>query len=333
MKKDSLGKIFKVEKILGRGDNVDFIFHYKDKPDVVKSTHHADNDGLGALHKGLLEEHQFVLPLPKRSLKVNGFYEMIAGFFGMFSDFSPSIVKWSKIKIDAPYDPRFRAWRVLTKSSTKALIDQLKSRGISLNVFLLLLLNRVVREDFIRSDETLFRWLFPVNMRETDDDQFDTSNHTSSIGLTILQGDDFSDVQKMYEESVVGSRALATHFLAKVLASLPERVLLKLAILRGRKNMWVGTFSNLGRWDVEQSIALKGLPEAISISPPGGTPCFPVAVGAITWGGHLSICMRLHPSIVFEDKIEERILEKFLAVLCKEIGFELELSRSSFKDR
>ena len=41
--------------------------------------------------------------------------------------------------------------------------------------------------------------------------------------------------------------------------------------------------------------------------------------------------MRLHQSIVFEDKIEELLLEKFLAVLRKEIGFDLELSRSSFK--
>jgi NRPS condensation-like uncharacterized protein len=329
MSKDALGKIFKVEKMLGRGDNIDFIFHYKNKSDVIKSSHHADYDGLGALYSGLAEEHQYFLPLPKRSLRIKGFWDMLAGLYGMLSDFTPSIVKWKKIEVNAKYDPRFRSWRVLSQPSTKALVGHLKSRNLSLNVYLLFLLNRVLQEKLIDSDETLFRWLFPVNMRETDADQADTSNHTSSIGLAIYKGDEVAEVQRMYERSVLGSRALATHFLAKVLASLPEKLLLKLAMLRGKKNMWVGTFSNVGRWDVEEFIVSKGLPEAISISPPAGTPCFPVGVGVITWGGQLSICMRLHPSIVFEDKIEEKILSEFIDGLRKESGIDLELSRTS----
>lgn len=329
MSKDALGKIFKVEKILGRGDNIDFIFHYKNKPDVIKSSHHADHDGLGALYNGIAEEHQYFLPLPKRSLRIKGFFDMVTGLYGMLSDFSPSIVKWKKIEVNAKYDPRFRAWRVLSQSTTKELVSHLKSRNISLNVYLLFLLNRVLKEKLIDADEALFRWLFPVNMRETDADRTDTSNHTSSIGLVILKSDEIADVQRMYERSVLGSRALATHFLAKVLASLPEKLLLKLAILRGKKNMWVGTFSNIGRWDVEEFIVSKGLPEAISISPPAGTPCFPVGVGVITWAGQLSICMRLHPSIVFEDKIEEKILSEFIHKLRQETEIDLELSRTS----
>lgn len=329
MSKDALGKIFKVEKILGRGDNIDFIFHYKNKPDVIKSSHHADHDGLGALYNGIAEEHQYFLPLPKRSLRIKGFLDMFTGLYGMLSDFSPSIVKWKKIEVNAKYDPRFRAWRVLSQSTTKELVSHLKSRNISLNVYLLFLLNRVLQEKLIDADEMLFRWLFPVNMRETDADRTDTSNHTSSIGLVIHKSDEIADVQRMYERSVLGSRALATHFLAKVLASLPEKLLLKLAILRGKKNMWVGTFSNIGRWDVEEFIVSKGLPEAISISPPAGTPCFPVGVGVITWAGQLSICMRLHPSIVFEDKIEEKILSELIHKLRQETEIELELSRTS----
>ncbi len=329
MTRDALGRIFKIEKSLGRSDVFDINFHYDGRPDVVRSFHHEHKDGLGALRSSLWDLHQYRLLLPRFHMKSGGLFRYFAGILAMLSDFSPSIIKWKKFEKDWGTHPGARGFRVLSRDSTKNLLTRLKERELPFNAWLLFIINQIVADSLAAAEETKFRWLFPVNVRSTVEEQTLESNFTSSVGLTLKRGDSLEIFKAHYKTSLIASRIKASHFLATFVASLPERWLLKLAIARGQKNMWVGSYSNVGRWDFSELDDAQSFPSAISLAPPAGTPCFPIGVGIITWRGRLSICLRLHPCLIDHDEIHEDLLDKILTSMSDDLRFPCHLSQSS----
>jgi hypothetical protein len=332
MKRDALGKIFKIEKSLGRSDLFTIHFHYHGRPDVVKTFHHEDKDGLGALKSSLWDLHKFRLPVPLFTMKSGGILRAIAGVFAMFEDFSPTIIKWLKIDKEKPFHPGHLGWRVLSQNSTSKLMSVLKEKKLPFNPWLLFLINEKVAARLVDPSETRIRWLFPVNVRSSEEEAELESNFTSSIGLSIYRSDLMETFIAYYQRSLIASRVKASHFLAKIVASLPESWLLKMAIARGKSNMWAGSFSNLGRWSFPEKDGQESLPSAISLAPPGGTPCFPIGIGIITWQGSLSICMRLHPCIADKSDFHEELLDEFVNAMNQSLGFTIDLSNSSRKN-
>jgi len=332
MKRDALGRIFKIEKVLGRSDLFTINFHYGERSDVIKSFHHEQKDGLGALRNTLWELHQYRLVLPLFQVKSGGFLRYMSGLFAMLGDFSPSIIKWKKFEKNWVSHPGARSFRVLNQESTLRLIARLKERQMPFNPWLLFLINQIIADSLADRNESKFRWLFPVNVRSNQEEQTLESNFTSSVGLTIHKGDGIEAFKDHYLNSLIASRVKASHLLAKLVASLPERWLLKLAIARGQKNMWVGTFSNLGRWNFPEIGSESSFPSAISLAPPAGTPCFPIGIGVITWRNQLSFCLRLHPSLVLNAHLHEDILDQVVASMSHDLEFSLHLSQSSRKD-
>ena len=329
MTRDALGRIFKIEKSLGRSDVFEINFHYDGRPDVVRSFHHEEKDGLGALKSSLWDLHQYRLLLPRFGMKSGGIFRYFVGLFAMLSDFSPSIIKWKKFEKDWGSHPGARGFRVLGQESTRNLLTSLKERKLPFNAWLLFIINQIVAETLAADDETKFRWLFPANVRSTIEEQSLESNFTSSVGLTLNRGDSLEIFKAHYKTSLIASRIKASHFLAKCVASLPESWLLKLAIARGQKNMWVGSFSNVGRWDFSEINHAQNFPSAVSLAPPAGTPCFPIGVGIITWRGRISICLRLHPCLVDRDDLHEDLLDKILTSMSDDLGATFHLSQSS----
>lgn len=318
VKHDSLGKIFRVEKRLGRGDEFEVISHFPDGKVQISSFHHEDCDGLGAL---LMESTQwegahFQSPL-FRVLGDLRFKTLLEGMKGFLDDFVPSKTLWKHLDVDALYTPKNLAWRVLDEESTGALLRYARKKTVSLNSLLLSAVNSAVADFFLKDEQIQCRWLIPVNMRRNPEEALSSANHTSSVGMKIERSDSPEKIDRVFRKSLNKWRVLFAHRLANIVSHLDEDLLFQLAKKRGEKNFWIGSFSNLGLWNFPEAVGNKRWPWAISIAPPAGTPCFPVGVGVVTWQGHLSISLRLHAGLMSN---EANIAESVLASICDSLS-------------
>ena len=295
MTANALGKIFKVEKQLGRGDQFEIFAAFSKKATEEHIFHHEECDGLGALLRLSRKWQETEMPLPGLKLKLKK-ETLWPGLTGLFKDLKPHKTLWKELQTGAEYTPQFLARRVVSKSSTATLLATAAQKKMNLNTLLLWCINQVVCEQLLQEQQQLCHWLLPVNTRRSRFLQCDT-NHTSSIGLHFEKSLSIQELFENYKKTVNPWQALGNEKLTELLGHLSEKNLLALARLRGSKNSWIGSFSNLGRWDFPEKKHAEDWPIHISIAPPAGTPCFPVGVGVITWQGHLSISLRLHAGL------------------------------------
>jgi hypothetical protein len=132
----------------------------------------------------------------------------------------------------------------------------------------------------------------------------------------------------LYTSKLNPIHAFANEILTEMLALLGEEKLLKLAQSRGGSNSWTGIFTNLGQWNFPNLPQMHRWPEAVSITPPGGTPVLPIGAGIMTWRGHLSVSIRLHPALsAHEPRLPEALLDGVKNSLEREIGKTTSLLR------
>lgn len=331
MKPDALGLIFKVEKRLGRGDIFEIISHFPNGSRKTSFFHHEFHDGMGAL---LCEsKHWSGATLSPPLFKLNSalsFKEVIEGLRGLKEDMTPTLTRWKRLDTQAPYSPRHLAWRILSPSATQMLLKSSRARGISLNTLLLWAAQTTIENLLLSQDQTECRWLIPVNMRRTPAEQFATHNCTSSIGLRCPRGSSPDDIESAYRRALNRWRALGAHALAHAAANLGEQQLFRLAQRRARVNGWIGSFTNLGAWTFPDVHKEDHWPRALSITPPAGTPCFPVGIGIITWQGHLSISVRLHPGLCVDDEyLHETVISGIHRTLSEMVSSDMGWALSS----
>jgi hypothetical protein len=308
MRANALGKIFKIEKQLGRGDLFEVIAAFPQNRTEKYIFQHEDCDGLGALLRLSRKWNSKELHLPafKMNLKRSALW---GGVRGLLGDLQPRKTLWKNLEKQAPYTPQHLARRVFDKSSSTAIFAAASEHKVNLNTLLLWIINHVVCEQLLLAQQHQCHWLLPVNTRRSEERQCD-SNRTSSIGLHFDRCASLQDLFANYKKSLNPWHALGNERLTEFLARLSEKNLLALARLRGSKNSWIGSFSNLGRWDFPENLNDAGWPTHISIAPPAGTPCFPIGVGIITWQGHMSISLRLHAALCQENSNQpEAILD------------------------
>lgn len=333
VKRDALGRIFKIEKQLGRGDEFEIISHFSDGGLRVARFHHEECDGFGALLKEsrAWSGAELVIPLFRWKARTQ-VSRRISGVLGFLSDVLPSKTRWKHLDETSVYSPRHLAWMVLSRESTQQLIQSARSRKVSLNSLLMFVFNDVIARVLLNDRETRLRWLFPVNMRMNIAEANSTANHTSSIGLSFARADSIERIDASLKLALNPWRALLTHRLAHLVARLTDRALIWLAKKRGTTNFWIGSFSNLGVWNFPAADAEPRWPIALSIAPPAGSPCFPVGVGVITWQGHLSVSLRLHPALVRGDEpLSDEILTAVSERLSQLVSQQLTFERSSIR--
>ena len=323
VKQDALGKIFRVEKRLGRGDEFEIISHFLNGDRKVSRYRHETCDGLGAL---LLESSRWSsVPIAIPTFRMKKRCDLLSfmrGVVGFFEDFSPSKTLWKHLEVNAPYTSQHLAWRVFSERSTEDLLKYAKAKNVSLNSVLLAAVSSAVGSLLLKDSQTECRWLIPVNMRMSPSEALNSANHTSSVGVRFCRDVSLTELDATLKKSLNPWRVLFAYRLAAALSRLSEDVLFKLAKKRGEHNFWIGSFSNLGMWNAGITAENEHFPAAISIAPPAGTPCFPVGVGIITWQGRLSISVRLHSGLVpTHSRLPEELLDEVNHQL-REFGLE-----------
>lgn len=330
-RKNSLGLIFKVDKQVGRGDVIDIISDFSDGSVLKKQYHHEFCDGLGALLLSAQEWSGSSLVLPSRRIRLTpSLSQCVAGFQGFFEDLAPHVTKWKVFDSSQPYSPNHIARRVFSHASSELILQTAKAKGVSVNALMLWHLNSVISKNLMCPEQSSCHWVVPVNMRRARGEELRIENRISSVGLHFSKDWDVKKLADLYSAKLNPIHAFANEFLTELLALLGEEKLLKLAQTRGNSNSWTGIFTNLGQWDFPDLPQLHRWPEAVSITPPGGTPVLPIGAGIMTWRGHLSVSIRLHPALSAHDpQLPDALLDGVKNSLEQAIGKSISLLRES----
>lgn len=331
MKSDSLGLIFKVEKRLGRGDLFELISHFSDGSKTESVFAHEFHDGMGALKIESQKWSGAEISLPYFQLKTAASLpQILHGLRGLKDDMTPSVTRWKSLDKNAPYSPNHLAWRVFSNEATQRILQTARSQKVSLNTLLLYFGNKVISEKLFAEEQSECRWLIPVNMRRPQDGANLTRNCTSSVGLRFHRDSSAKQIEIEYRASINKWRALAANALAHAAARLGEERLFRLARMRGERNNWIGSFSNLGVWNFPSVQSSDHWPTAVSVAPPAGTPCFPIGIGLLTWQGNLSISLRVHSGLIGNSlQLPEELLSEIVSQVSNHAGSPLDTLWSS----
>ena len=141
------------------------------------------------------------------------------------------------------------AWHLFSREETKALREKCRSEKISVNSFLLKLLDQAIRPD-IRKPEATIPWMIPVNLRGDINHADDAENHVSYIEARISANDSPTQIQNQIHSRLKSGEHRAFYLLLALGRFLSHRAKVNL-ITRDRTKPAgnIGAFSNLGVWD------------------------------------------------------------------------------------
>ena len=173
------------------------------------------------------------------------------------------------------------AWHLFTVEETREMVARCRQMGLTMNSFLLKHLDQAVRPG-IRQPEARIRWLVPVNLRGNIQYEDDTANHVSGVEVTIAQEDTPEAIQGQIHLRLKRGEHRANHLLLMAGGILSHAGKVRfLTKDRAKPAGNIGSFSNLGVWDVNHA------------SGDGWLFCPPVVTGQLLGAGCVTFQGRL----------------------------------------
>jgi hypothetical protein len=200
--------------------------------------------------------------------------------------------------------------RLFTAEETERLLVAARSQAVTVNTLLLRALAESTR-DALGEPETTLLWMIPVNMRGGVAMPEDTMNHASFVDIAVRPAVEPAVLQREIRAKLEqGWHWWYWHFfqLTSRLGPFLRRMFLE---LQAKMNYpWIGSFSNLGRWDLPLAPGIEGW----FFAPPV-TSYQPIGAGCLTCYGRLALSLQIHSSIDPEQRLAGRIIEGWAARL------------------
>jgi len=197
------------------------------------------------------------------------------------------------------------AVRVFDDDETARIAQRAKSLGVTMNTLLLDRITRVVRRQLEHAPRDV-AWMIPINMRGPIALDRDTGNHSSFLEIGVREGEAETALQARVRNAIARAEHWAFWYIFKAgraFGRMGRKLFMRMTI-RGRPH-WVGSFSNLGRWEPPGDGAA---PWAWVFFPPP-VPSQPLGVGCVTYRGRLGIALQIHASLTTDGAVAERWID------------------------
>lgn len=282
------------EELAALGERTDIRFGRVAGADVTwADTPHARCDGLGALARLLRADgHTVTLPTLTPS-KRPGFFRTLWAVLrhDPGAERRPSVA-WRRFEGGrTPAGPPSRpAWRLLPADASGRIEAAAEARGVSSNSLLLAALDRAVAPRLVRELRPSL-WLVPVNMRGAVQAGRDTQNQSSFLPVTVPRDGPPEAVHGEVRRLLAAQVHWAAWAVAMVLPRWVSRARYTAYVKKYHARSghpWLGTFSNLGAWDVPDAT------DGWVFAPPTARTV-PLAAGAVTLRGRLGLALDAHP--------------------------------------
>jgi hypothetical protein len=180
------------------------------------------------------------------------------------------------------------AWHLFTAEETREMLTRCRCLGVTVNSFLLKHLDQAIRPG-IRKPGARIRWLIPVNLRGEIQSADDTANHVSGVEVRIAPDDNAAAIQTQILRRLERGEHRANHLLLMAGGMLSHAAKVRyLRKDRAKPAGNIGSFSNLGVWDVNVATG-----DGWVFCPPVVTGQL-VGAGCVTFQGRLGLAIQGH---------------------------------------
>lgn len=227
-------------------------------------------------------------------------------------DISPaSRPVWREQNEIRPKDNYEFAVKALSVEQTQKFNKYLSENKLSQNIVILELLNRFIFaliKEQARGQE--YSWLLPINIRGIVRKKDPYENHTSFVQLRLNANAAYEDIRSRFTQKVKTLNHIGLWWVHHIGVLFGKNYMAKLSKKSATKNFWLGTFSNVGTWQMDDS-NYKGLgADEVWFATTPGSKNFPIGCVAMEFNGKLTLTLKIHPSIAKENTIcAQQILE------------------------
>jgi len=219
-------------------------------------------------------------------------------------------------------DPRQKARREVPSTlffspeETQRLELFARGQGASLNSLCLWALNRAVASFCLPSPERA-GWMVPFDMRRVlPESHHQAANLASYVEAEISPRASPGEIHAQIREGLRQRR----HWGAWIGTNLGQWISPWVGEARARRilrdswarhappeHSWMGSFSNLGRWESTDSVGYVFCPPCVLTQP--------IAAGALVWNGRLRLALRLHASLLPGPDEADRLAREWKLIL------------------
>ncbi|EKF73457.1 hypothetical protein A11A3_13470 [Alcanivorax hongdengensis A-11-3] len=254
---------------------------------------HRDHDGIGVLFHFFRQQGMALPVMPvSRESGSPAWWRWLLGSAGELPPVD-SDIPWRSF--DGHDEPSSMQTLCLSQEQTDALLQRLKQNGVSLNAALLRALQRAV-DDTLLAYPVRGSWLYPVNMRGAVPMDCDEMNLSSAFYTSVSGLDSLAEIADRLRRQLRANLHWRMWHLARIGRFVGRRGVNWLSDRMANGQQHLGSFSNLGHWQVD--MASGGFPEdaVMAICAPG-SPRYPVANGVLIVNGRMTLSMKLHESL------------------------------------
>ncbi len=200
------------------------------------------------------------------------------------------------------------SWRIISPDIRSKIDTKLKEQSVSLNSYLLSVVNRVLGE-YLTNKNSHYFWGMPINMRGAVKMPHPSQNHFSFISVKTSAEGSAKEIHQEIKKQLSEDEHWAYWDLFQFMASSPD--ILNQAVSGAGGDTRIGTFSNLGEWNIEN---LDKDDRWVFV--PSITPDTPIAIGTITINGNIGLAMNVDPSLpISQENIENLMNDLYQQLL------------------
>lgn len=316
---DWIGKWYTLNKEAGGSDLITFGFGRTRSEEIewVKISH-AEMDGYGAM-MNMFEQRRLVptFNAPARREYIP-WYKRLGLLFQALENMKAVPVRWihqgRKVPSNGQPNSLDHVSMVEWSKEETVLIHRFfASKKYGLNAYLIDLLNRLVFEKLTKGP-VHGKILFPVNMRPALGINDDRSNYTSGVYLTLAKSDRASSIHRQFKEKLTQKIHHGNWWLGNIGRIVGVAGMRYLSKRSRNSSFYLGTYTNLGRWDFTSEDSRLENEMTLRFAAPGSNN-YPVCMGVIELNGRLQVSLKIRETISPDQSSQKVFLEQLQKTL------------------
>ncbi|MFL0802941.1 MAG: hypothetical protein K6L81_04445 [Agarilytica sp.] len=215
-------------------------------------------------------------------------------------------VDWKKRK-PRTHNNHAIKWRVIDENTSQNILHTAKKNQVSLNSYLLFTLNKVIGRHLTKPESSYF-WAMPVNMRGAVELPNPSQNHFSFISIEAFAASGPQEIHREIKDQFRAQEHWAFWDIFRFMASSPE--ILNQTVGSASDDTRIGTFSNLGQWNINQLT-----PKDTFIFVPSITSDSPIAIGVTHINNKIGLAMHIDPSLGITNEQSDLLMNTWSETL------------------
>jgi hypothetical protein len=309
---DWMGRWYEIIKERGENDRPSFgCINLSTNEVDWMSFSHSEMDGVGAMIDYYEKKKIKLTKFPDlKEKKAPTLLERLYIFYRLIFKTKKLKTKWKESNdiLNAP-DPLKISFHVFTVEETLRILNKCRSEKVSSTSFVLNSVSHSLLTRLATNGEGT--WTVPVNLRPVLQSSNIKANHSSGL---LIDYKLFHQPQDTHQELALKLKQKQhwgiwwIHQIGKYLGFQAMRYI---SNQNAKKSFLMGSFSNLGSWDLP--------PNHLWVGSPPGSKNFPISVMLMVANQRMSLSLKIHPSILKNQDLTPSLLKDLVLEILQRV--------------